>query len=427
MDMVRKKDDDDDDYLDKLKSNIIDNIVSIIPLASNIQSALSGYDFTRIDMQWLSDCADALIELNDFVTAKVNGEEPKTTSFSILKDTMKGLSYLTGIPAYNIERDLESLCRTIMQKTGNKYAEYVMLKMFHNIKNEKKQGIFKQFIYNLSKGEDQELYNKVVKDAIENGLDERKLFSYMKRQDIKNGSSITKTDNETGKTVLDYTKLNTSRDFEKAYSYSDGKDFSKDVYARYNQARNIMTNEVVGQMKQNSYYANLNEDGKEKAIKNALKYTSAVTAHEYGQDYKKSDEWILKMLDAKSDIGMSESEYILYKVALSMNDIDGNGSIDKAETELALDSLGFSDESKAYLYGQKYTSSKTNPYTYGNSIGISREEYKAYTEALKENDADGNGSYKKAEVIAALDSMDVSRDVKARIYDSKYKRGNPYR
>ena len=72
-------------------------------------------------------------------------------------------------------------------------------------------------------------------------------------------------------------------------------------------------------------------------------------------------------IDAGADVGLTETDYILYRLALSMTDGPNEngrlGTYTNEEVEAAIDMLtGLSDEARSYLWTSSGKSGKSDPY-----------------------------------------------------------------
>ena len=114
IDAIRS--DDDDDYWKKwvnaLSGNILDNAnpLSMIPYAKDIVSMIQGYELKRSDMEGISLLVNSITEIvkepeiiSDIFTGEAFKEKKKYRKF---KNIINGLSKTTGLPLYNLYRDM---------------------------------------------------------------------------------------------------------------------------------------------------------------------------------------------------------------------------------------------------------------------------------------------------------------------------------
>lgn len=106
----------------------------------------------------------------------------------------------------------------------------------------------------------------------------------------------------------------------------------------------------------NSFYGDLNDEGKSELRSLANEYEQAV------EEGKELNDWQGKAYMAK-EAGISPETYILYRVALAATNEDGKGSAKQSEAETAVNLLpGLTQQQKAYLYQSTNASWKSNPF-----------------------------------------------------------------
>ena len=120
IDAARDLEDDDktfwDKYIENLKGNIVDNMnpISMIPFAKDIVSIFQGYDISRLDMQGISKLYAGANNMRKYITDPDYRE--KHTFYDVAKETARGVSLVTGIPGFNVLRDIESLYHAVTGK-----------------------------------------------------------------------------------------------------------------------------------------------------------------------------------------------------------------------------------------------------------------------------------------------------------------------
>ena len=120
IDATRDLEDDDktfwDKYIENLKGNIVDNMnpISMIPFAKDIVSIFQGYDISRLDMQGISKLYAGANNMRKYITDPDYRE--KHTFYDVAKETARGVSLVTGIPGFNVLRDIESLYHAVTGK-----------------------------------------------------------------------------------------------------------------------------------------------------------------------------------------------------------------------------------------------------------------------------------------------------------------------
>lgn len=114
IDAVRS--DDDEEYwkkwLDALGGNVLDNAnpLGMIPYAKDIISIYQGYELKRSDMEGISLLVNSITEIvkepeiiSDIFTGEAFTDKKKYRKF---KNIINGLSKTTGLPLYNLYRDM---------------------------------------------------------------------------------------------------------------------------------------------------------------------------------------------------------------------------------------------------------------------------------------------------------------------------------
>lgn len=104
------RDDDEDEtfgekYLSAMRANLFDNLnpLGMIPYAKDIISIIQGYDIERMDMSAVSK----------LIIATQSVLKGNKTTYGVVKAYTRVASMVTGIPAYNLLREAESLIESI--------------------------------------------------------------------------------------------------------------------------------------------------------------------------------------------------------------------------------------------------------------------------------------------------------------------------
>ena len=110
--------DDDDDYsfwekyLGNIVGSITGDVFGLVPYVSDVINVLEGWDIQRMDTQFLSAIYNAY---------QAWASEDKDLE-KILKSTLQGIGYATGVPAYNLYRDIKSvITQGVKIKEGIEY------------------------------------------------------------------------------------------------------------------------------------------------------------------------------------------------------------------------------------------------------------------------------------------------------------------
>ena len=103
FDALRDDDDEEMDAMEFMKlyfKNFASDmsIGNKLPFIKELYSILQGYSSSRMDMQW----ASSLYYVGKDIVKLSEGEGNIS---KLTKDTLKAMSYMTGLPAYNVWRD----------------------------------------------------------------------------------------------------------------------------------------------------------------------------------------------------------------------------------------------------------------------------------------------------------------------------------
>lgn len=176
VDALRDKKDDDTTYWERwladYKDNVIDNLnpVQLIPYIKDVLSVVQGYDINRLDMQGLSKLYAGAVSIQKYATDADYRE--KHTWLEAAEPFVNGVSLITGIPIYNVERDFKALYNNI---TG---------KYLGGIKRTDPRQYERMLNAYLSG--DKELYKEVEGELKEKGLEKKEITSKVKKE-MKDG------------------------------------------------------------------------------------------------------------------------------------------------------------------------------------------------------------------------------------------------
>ena len=176
MDAFRDKKDDDTTYwerwLEDYKDNVIDNLnpVQLIPYMKDILSIAQGYDVNRLDMQGLSKLFAGVRNVQKYATDADYRE--KHTWLEAAESLMSGISSVTGIPIYNVERDFKAIYNT----TTGKYLGGIKRKNSRQ---------YERMLDAYLSGDNAE-YKEIEGELKEKGLEKKEITSKVKKE-IKDG------------------------------------------------------------------------------------------------------------------------------------------------------------------------------------------------------------------------------------------------
>ena len=176
MDAFRDKKDDDTTYwerwLEDYKDNVKDNLnpIQLIPYLKDILSIVQGYDVNRLDMQGLSKLFAGVKNMQKYATDADYREDH--TWLEAAESLMSGISSVTGIPIYNVERDFKAIYNT----TTGKYLGGIKRKNSRQ---------YERMLDAYLSG-DNAAYKEIEGELKEKGLEKKEITSKVKKE-MKDG------------------------------------------------------------------------------------------------------------------------------------------------------------------------------------------------------------------------------------------------
>ena len=140
------------------------NPVGYIPFAKDLVSILQGYNVTRAD----ADIAGDIIDATKTFIESVGGDGKKTIGRATF-DLAKQVGKVFGVSAFNIERDVWGIARTIALETGNIPLQYEMEKAIYKNSNEKNDNRFADILYKAYMT-DKDVYQHIYDDLVASGM-----------------------------------------------------------------------------------------------------------------------------------------------------------------------------------------------------------------------------------------------------------------
>ena len=420
------RDDEDDEYWKKLKNAFFGvtgeeetawekataavlggnlgsslNPVGYVPFAKDILSILQGYNVTRADADVMGDIIDGT---TTFIES-VGGDGKRTIAYAT-KNLAQQVGKVFGISAPNILRDVWGIVRTIALETGNIPLQYEMEKAIYKIHNDKNASQFVDILYKAYQA-DKEVYEHIYDDMKSSGFDMDKIQTQMESR-MKKDQGVTK--------VGDLEQRYLHPDQQRAY---DGK---------------------LKNVKDSSLWRSASETQREE-VEEQL-YNLSV-----GND---EGEKLQEKISEGKTYGLSETEYLLYDLALSMVDQPNKsgklgGTPTNEEKAAAIDKVGSLGNGEiAYLWdtkdgyeayaggldmrayvehvgaGQKVNVEKMIS---AKDEGISENSYYDFLDMLKEVDQPTKngtmGSFTQDEAAAAISAMPgLTREQRAYLWQS---------
>ena len=288
--------------------------LTYIPFVKDGLSLIQGYNVTRADADIMGD----LIAAGDDFVKVLKGENKKTIAYT-LKNLSQQVGKVFGVSAPNLLRDVWGVVRSIAIETGNVELQYEMEKAIYKIGNEDNKNNFVDILYRAYE-QGSSSYDHIYNDMIANGIPADKIASRMENL-MKKAQGITKTS-----------------DLEQRY-------LAPDQQREYDRTAKSLSSSSV--------WKQATEAQRDKA--EDMLY-DIITENDTGLD-------ILEKIDGN----ISEADYILYKLALSVVDEPNKsgkygGKPTNAEAEAAIDMLGLDDEESSFLWLMQGMGEKSNPY-----------------------------------------------------------------
>ena len=282
------------------------NPVGYIPFAKDILSILQGYNVTRADADVMGDIIDAMRGFIDSVA----GDGKKTTVKSTW-DLAKQVGKVFGVSAFNLERDIMGIVRTIAQETGNIQLQYELEKAIYKIGNEKNRSHVVDILYKAYK-EDKATYNRIYSDLIAAGVDADKVHDRMEKL-MKDEQGVTKT-----------------VDLEHRY-------LNPELQSKYDSKLNSI--------QKSGLWRKASTEQRDSLEDNLYDLVSGTSAGEKMQ----------AKIDGGKTVGLDDTEYLLYRLALDMYDQPTEngkmGTFTQDEAEAAIAAIaGLTDKERAYLW-----------------------------------------------------------------------------
>lgn len=294
------------------------NPAGYIPYFKDLVSIMQGYDVSRMDMEPVSKVLEAAANMK-----KALSGEGKYSVAGASANLLAEVSRLLGIPVANLKRDIQAGITTAAIETDNYLMQYRIDKALLNMGYQGNTKNFYDILYNASIN-DRGAYETIYADMVASGMPEDKIRNAMESR-MKRDQGVESVG-----------------DLEQRY-------LSPSQERRYNSTRNSMAGSSV--------WTAASRDQQEAAEKDLYDLT-------VGND---SGEKLQEKIAAGAAYGISEADYLLYRLALHVADQpteNGNlGSYTGEEVQTAIDMLpGLDDEARAYLWEAAGKSEKSNPY-----------------------------------------------------------------
>jgi hypothetical protein len=398
------------------KSNLFNaiNPAAYIHYVKDILSLMQGFDVSRMDMESI----EKLISAGQHMMKALSGTG-KLTIGAAATNLVVEIARSVGLPVSIIKREIKSFAMTVAIESDNYLMQYRMERASLDLNYSGNGKTFMDILYNAYVN-DKEAYAIIYADMVKDGYDKDKLASAMEDR-MKKAQGVKKV------TELESRFLHPDQQVEYDQKMAD--------------IQKSRTWRKASEEQRDSLEADLYE---------------IVTDSKSGLDLQEK-------IEAGKDYGLSETDYLLYRLALEMYDTPNkNGKLggtptneEKADAILSLD--GLSDSAMAYLWDTKqgyeafaegvdmdsYISyvgddGKVNveKLAGGSDYGIDADMYFDFLDALKAVDQpskNGNyGSFTQDEATAAISSIPgLTREQRAYLWQSVNsgwnEKSNPWR
>ena len=308
------------DHVDAFFAGNLGNTVNpaaYIPYVKDILSILQGYDVSRMDME----SVEKTITASQNMIKALNGDG-KYTIGGASANLFAEVARLVGIPVANLKREIKSFAMLYAIESDNYLMQYRMEKASLDLNYSSNSTTFLDILYNAYTN-DQAAYKLIYADMVKGGYDEEKIQNGMESR-MKKAQGVKKAE-----------------ELEQRY-LSPSLQTSYDKTMKSVQSSSVWRGATAAQrdhLEDNLY--------------------DLVTGN---SDGKKMQEKI----DEGKPHGISETEYLLYKLALEMADKPSKsgkyGSYTNDEVEAAIESLNLSDKESSYLWLAQGKNEKSNPW-----------------------------------------------------------------
>ena len=441
---------------DKVKNVVLEgnlvggvNPVGYIPFVKDFLSIASGYSVQRADAAIMEDLWHAVT--NFF--ASWNGDGKKTKGNSLL-NLGKQVGKVFGVGAGNLTRDIYAALRTAAIETGNIPAQYELEKWIYKVDNQKNGNRFMDILYK-SYREDKDAFKKIYGemlkgDYFESVNDEGEvtttsdyIANKLKKPLMDDLFELYKNDQAAYKAM--YNDL-LKRDF--LHTGVKNKDPDLDTFVSTEEAiASAMESRMkkdqgvkkVGDLEQR-YLTPSQQPAWDSSMKTIQSSGLWKSATEKQRDELEADLYDLvtgntsgtkmrETIDAGKSYGLDDTEYLLWQLALDMNDKpSATGSMgsytnaEKADAVIAVQNMG--DSEKAYLWSTTTTSDEVLD---AFAAGVDIDTYALFKAGVSELEAGvdyvkGDTESRKRAINKLLKEIGASGSTKTWLYHTEYKK-----
>lgn len=360
---------DEETTWDKAKNFVLEgnlgntlNPAAYIPYVKDFLSLLQGYDVSRMDMESIEKTLSA----SQNMLKALNGEG-KYTLGAASATMFAEVSRLLGIPVANLKREVKSFAMLAAVETDNYLMQYRMEKASLELNYSSNRNTFMDILFNAYQN-DREAYDIIYADMVASGFDKEKLQTGMESR-MKKAEGV------------------------KSVSDLDQRFLHPDQQPEYDS--------TMSEIKRSGLWSGATEKQRNKVEE---KLYDLVTD-------SKSGEKLQEKINEGAAYGLDEAEYLLYTLALDMNDQpdeDGDlGSYTSQEKAAAITSLDIGDSEMAFLWD-------TDQGYEAHEYGISMDKYIEFKANVGDIKADKNAAGKsisgsrKKKIIEYLNDLGLT-------------------
>ena len=278
------------------------NPLSYLPYLKDLLSIAQGYDVTRMDMEAVEKVWTAASNMKKALTGEGKYTLPGATA-----NLMAEAARMLGLPVANLKRDVQAVATTAAIETDNYLMQYRIDSALLNMGYSGNSGNFMDILYNASIN-DPEAYEIIYADMVKHGVEEDKIRTAM----------------------------------ESRMKRDQGAESVKDLETRYlTPTQEKSYSELQGKISGTTVWTSASAEQRE-ALEGDLYDITVGNA---------AGEKLQEKIDSGSAYGISDTDYLLYRLAQDVVSEDGNSNTSQEEAEAAIEMLsGLSSEAKAYLW-----------------------------------------------------------------------------
>lgn len=318
------KDKDDKTWEDILAGVVLEgnlynanNLVTWIPYIKDIHSMLQGYTVERMDAAAFAD----LISATENAIKSFSGEGKWSRNYAIIK-TATTAAKIFGSSAGNLVRDVEGIYRTLLIQSDDYMKLYDLEKSVYNAKNQKSH--FIDMAYKALKSGDEESYEYIVADMIDNGVEASYIQSAIKRKaknDPDFGEELEGFDTTNAAAGIKFTQ---SEEEEEEEADFDLDSLTGEEYVEYLDYIGDEYQTAYNNLKDYGLYE-FEADDQEYIESRTYNYIASQALRSVaGGRYEEDREWVLSA-DKAVAAGVDPARYFIVKKKYSVTDAKRNG------------------------------------------------------------------------------------------------------